>query len=159
MSKFNVGDKVTLRTSDALVDHARSVPPSAGYTKEGFKWREILNSLKGKVGEVTMTFSSDHVNVTFEGDNTIGIDSKYLRVAKERPEIEVEPKIREIIEVGLKKADTVEKDELKLLLKKLDRVNCIHEGDLLNFIKLAKRTCLSQDLISEITVLEKYLED
>lgn len=75
---IEVGDKVKLR-GDVLVRHARSVPAHAGYTREGFAWRETLNKYEGKTGRVTRTFpGSRHVNVSYPDGKTIGIDSTEL---------------------------------------------------------------------------------
>jgi len=75
--RFNVGDKVRLR-KDVLVRHSRSVPAHAGFTREQFHWRAVLNKYGRKVGKITRTFPSGHVNVTYRDGNTIGIDSTEL---------------------------------------------------------------------------------
>ena len=78
---FKKGDKVKLRP-DVLLRHSRSVPAHAGYTKEGFTWRAILDSLEGKIGTIERVFpDSGHVNVQFKG-HLIGIDWKELVKAR-----------------------------------------------------------------------------
>ena len=70
---LKVGDKVKLRP-DVLLRHSKSVPAHAGFTKEAFRWREILDSLKGKTGVVERIFPGNrHLNVQFK-TTMIGID-------------------------------------------------------------------------------------
>lgn len=79
---FNKGDKVTLR-EDVLQRHARSVPAHLGYTHEQFQWRDTLRRLIGLTGTVTQAFAgSKHVNVTYEDETCIGIESDELVLAK-----------------------------------------------------------------------------
>ena len=73
---FKVGDKVKLHP-EALKHHAQSVPAHAGYSKEGFAWREHLGKLEGHVGTVSRVFDSGHTNVDFHS-GTIGIEHKSL---------------------------------------------------------------------------------
>ncbi len=75
--KFAVGDKAKLR-GDVLVRHSRSVPAHAGFTKEGFQWRETLGKLKGKVGTIERIFPSGSVNLEFRDGTLIGIDDSEL---------------------------------------------------------------------------------
>lgn len=73
---LQVGDKVKLHP-EALLRHAKSVPAHAGYSKEQFAWRDVLNKLEGKVGTIERLFpNSNHVNVEFEDGQLIGIDAK-----------------------------------------------------------------------------------
>ena len=73
---FGAGDKVRL-SEDALVNHARSVPPELGYTTEQFAWRDTLRKLEGQNGEITDVFGKN-ANVTFDDGTTIQIDLKSL---------------------------------------------------------------------------------
>ncbi len=73
---FKVGDKVKLHP-EALKHHAQSVPAHAGYSKEGFAWREHLGKLEGHMGTVSRVFDSGHTNVDFHS-GTIGIHHKSL---------------------------------------------------------------------------------
>jgi hypothetical protein len=67
------GDKVKLRP-DVLRRHSHSVPAHAGFTKEQFHWRDLLDKLEGKTGVVERIFpNSKHTNVQFPG-HPIGID-------------------------------------------------------------------------------------
>lgn len=75
--KFKVGDRARLR-KDALLQHSRSVPAHAGYTREGFAWRATLKKYEGKIGKITMIFDSGSVNLTYRDKNTIGIDQSQL---------------------------------------------------------------------------------
>lgn len=77
---FKPGDKVVLR-HDVLKRHSQSVPPHAGFTTEQFLWRDRLDKLEGKVGEIERVFPSGHVNVQYR-DGMIGIDSRELVLAK-----------------------------------------------------------------------------
>lgn len=75
---FKVGDKVKLHP-EALKHHAQSVPAHAGYSHEGFQWREHLRKLEGRVGTVSRVFDSGHTNVDYDGGyGAIGIDHKSL---------------------------------------------------------------------------------
>jgi hypothetical protein len=70
---FKPGDQVKLRF-DVLQRHSRSIPAHAGFTKEAFRWREILSELEGKTGVVErISSNSKHTNVNFKG-HKIGID-------------------------------------------------------------------------------------
>lgn len=70
---LKVGDKVKLRP-DVLLRHSKSIPAHAGFTKEEFRWREVIGNLKGKTGIVERLFpNSKHVNVQFR-TTMIGID-------------------------------------------------------------------------------------
>jgi len=80
IAKPDVGDKVKLRP-DVLVRHARRIPPYAGFTKEQFRWREILSQHKDDVGVVTRTFpNSKYVNIDFPDGTLIGIDYTELEL-------------------------------------------------------------------------------
>jgi len=82
--KFTKGDKAKLR-KDVLVRHSKSIPAHAGYATEGFRWRETLAKLKGKVGTIERTFPSGHVNLEFRDGTIIGIDdSELVKVSKSR---------------------------------------------------------------------------
>lgn len=87
-AKHEVGDKVKLR-EDVLVRHARSVPAHAGYTKEQFRWREVLDKYAGKTGTVTRVFDSGHINLEFKDGTLIGIDNTELvKISRGRPKKE-----------------------------------------------------------------------
>jgi len=74
----NILNKKVKLKSDVLVQHSRSVPAHAGYSKEQFAWRDTLGRLEGKKGKVTRIFAgSKHVNVKF-GKDLIGIDLDQL---------------------------------------------------------------------------------
>jgi len=45
-----------------LQNHAKSIPPSDGYTKNEFSWRDSVRSLKGKKLNVEVKRSSVFVN-------------------------------------------------------------------------------------------------
>jgi hypothetical protein len=86
---FKLGDKVKLRP-DVLQRHSRSVPTHAGYTKEQFKWRDLLRKIQGagEVGVVDRVIPGDtskHTNVRFE-TGYIGIDFTELIPATETKE-------------------------------------------------------------------------
>lgn len=71
------GDKVKLRP-DVLRRHAKSVPAHAGYTKEQFQWRKVLDDIGNEVGEIERIFpNSNHVNVQFK-KHLIGIEASEL---------------------------------------------------------------------------------
>ncbi len=75
---FLMGDKVRLRM-DVLARHSRSIPAHAGYTREGFAWRAILDKFKNRVGVIRRVFpSSLQVNVQFRDGTLIGISRTEL---------------------------------------------------------------------------------
>jgi len=74
-----VGTKVKLRP-DVLVRQSRSVPAHLGYSPEQFTWRDTLDKLEGKTGEVYNVFSDeDFVNIDFDGVK-IGIKTSELLI-------------------------------------------------------------------------------
>jgi hypothetical protein len=86
MQQIRQGSIVKLR-KDVLLRHARSVPAHLGFTKEQFRWRDILKELEGKIGVVERTFpNSGHVNVRF-GNTLIGINKKELVPLKKQKKI------------------------------------------------------------------------
>jgi len=117
---FKPGDRVKLRF-DVLLRHSRSVPAHAGFTREQFRWRDILDKLEGKTGVVERIFpDSKHTNVKFSS-GLIGIDwtelvkvggvslkrlteAEYLRnKAKFHPTLKSRARAEAIAEKGKKK--------------------------------------------------------
>lgn len=76
-------DMEVVLVDNVLQRHSRTVPAHAGYTTQQFQWRDTLRKLKGKIGRITGIFKdSKHTNVTFEGNQCIGIDCTEIQPAR-----------------------------------------------------------------------------
>lgn len=162
MSKFNVGDKIVLKISKALI-----TPQSHDYNPVVLQYQKTLGELRGHLGIVDEVLEDSLVLVEFrELGLKISINESYLKIFRFRKPIDYKFYIDEILKNEQLKhypkptpPDIEHAENLKSLIKQSQKVNFDRENDVLSYLKLLKNTCRDADNLIRLNELEAHAKD